>query len=338
MAHEITDGQMVYVGQMPWHGLGMELQDNPTADEIISRLDLSEVEKRKLFTYNERGNPVAVDGKFAVVRTKDNIVVGVVGEEFQNLQDADIIRTMDELRKAGLCKFETAGLLREYSRFFAMMTVPDGLLRLKTPNGKEDIVCQYLAVSHGHDGSLAFEFSPTNVRVVCANTVAAARSEAKQQGVSFRIKHTSNAQHRVEQAVAAYRASMEYHKYFAEKAQAMIETPFSFKQMEALATAIFPTPEGRETDIPGATLKGRYEVQRLFIEGKGHQELGLVGTAWGAYNGVAEYYDWNRQTRGDKDWTEAAKRAKKWQASQFDPGIQEKKLFALSKIEELVAA
>jgi phage/plasmid-like protein (TIGR03299 family) len=338
MSHDIWNEQMIYAGEVPWHGLGKQIGDNLSADAVIEALDLSEVEKRRLVTYDRNGNPLAVDSKFAVVRTKDDVVVGVVGEEFQNLQDADIIRTLGELQEAELCRFETAGLLKGGSRFFVMMNVPNGVLKLKTPNGKTDVVCQYLAVSHGHDGSLAFEFSPTNIRVVCANTVGMARAEAKEQGVSFRIKHTTNAQHRVEQAVAAYRASMEYHAAFAEKAQMLIETPFSFKQMEALATAIYPTPEGKESNIPGAVLKNRYEVQRLFIEGKGHQELGIVGTAWGAYNGVTEYIDWNRQTRGDKDWTEDAKRAKKWEASQYNPAIIEQKLFALSKIEELVAA
>lgn len=338
MAHEIWGNEMVYVGEVPWHGIGTQVSADITGEELKGMLNLSEVALLPMFVYGANGNPQKVPGHRASVRTKDSTILGVVGEEFAPLQDEELIDTLDVLRQEGLAAFETAGLLKGGSRFFVMMKVPNGLLRLKTPNGKEDIVLQYLAASHGHDGSLRFEFSPTNVRVVCQNTVNMARREAREQGVSFAIKHTASAQHRVEQAIEAYRRTMEFQRDFAEKAQVLVDTSFSFEQMKKLSDFIFPVPPGKESNIPAGIIKARYETQRLFIEGQGHQELGIVGTAWGAYNAVVEYLDWNRPTRGDKDFTEGEKKAKRWEASQFNPLLVEQKLNALAKVEELVAA
>jgi phage/plasmid-like protein (TIGR03299 family) len=338
MAHAIWEDNMTYVGEMPWHGIGKQVADTITGEELKETLNLSQVALRPLFTYGMDGSIIKVTDKVATLRTKDNIVVGVVGTEFNPLQDADLIDTLDTLRVEGLCAFETAGLLKGGSRFFVSLKVPNGLLRLKTPNGKEDLVLQYLLVSHGHDGSLKAQIDPTNIRTVCQNTLSAARQEAEGQGISFAIKHTLNAENRVQAAIAAYQAGMSFHRDFAEYAQIRVNTPFSAAKMKQLAESMFPTPEGKESDIPAGVLKGRYELQRLFVEGKGHEELALVGTAWGAYNAVTEYLDWQRPTRGDKEKTEAEIKAKKWEASQFSPQVIERKQFALAEIEKLVAA
>ena len=333
-------GEMVYVqeGGVPWHGSGIPVEATITGDELKDKLNLSQIALRPIFTYGMDGTILKVSDKMATIRTKDNIVVGVVGTDFNPLQDADLIDTLDTLRVEGLCAFETAGLLRGGSRFFVSLKVPNGLLRLKTPNGKEDLVLQYLLVSHGHDGSLRAQVDPTNIRVVCQNTVTAARQEAEGNGISFAIKHTINAESRMQAAIAAYKAGMTFHRDFAEYAQLMVNTPFSAAKMKELAESMFPTPEGKESDIPAGVLKGRYELQRFFVEGKGHEELALVGTAWGAYNSITEYLDWQRPTRGDKDKTEAEVKAKKWEASQFSPQIIERKQFALAEIERLVTA
>jgi phage/plasmid-like protein (TIGR03299 family) len=339
MAHEIYENNMVYSGETPWHGLGVKLDEGMTAQEIKENLpSLSPIVLTNLFAAPTDGSAlVPVLDRKAVMRTKDNQVVGVVGTDFTPVQDTDLIDTLEALRVAGLAEFETAGILRFGSRFFVMMSIPDGMLKLKTPNGKTDLVCQYLGVSHGHDGTLKLQFTPTNVRIVCQNTVNMARAEAKKNGVSFTIKHTVNADARIKAAVEAYKQVIQYNKYFAEKAQQLIDTPFPAANLRTLGEKLFPVPKGREDDIPAGVLKSRYEITRLAIEGKGHESLGLVGTAWGAYQGVCEFLDWGRQTRGDKDKSELEIKSKMWEASQFSNIIIDKKIEALNLIEEIAA-
>jgi phage/plasmid-like protein (TIGR03299 family) len=339
MAHEIWNNEMVYAGAVPWHGLGTQIDSDIDGEELKKMLNLSPVALRTLYADPGDGSAlIKVDSRKAVIRTNENMVIGVVGTDFTPIQDTDIVDTLDVLRSEGLCKFETAGILREGSRFFVMLHVPNGTLKLKTPNGKTDTVVNFLGVSHGHDGSLAFEFTPTNVRMVCQNTVTMARAEAKRARVSFYIKHTTNADYRIKAAVEAYRNVIKFNAEVATQAEKLIATPFDAEQVSQMVTQLFPVPIGKEDNIPAGTLKSRYEVSRLVVEGKGHQELGIVGTAWGAYNAVVEYFDWHRQTRGDKELSQSEKKNKMWEATQFNPQVYDKKLQALSIIEEIAAA
>jgi phage/plasmid-like protein (TIGR03299 family) len=341
MAHEVWKDatgkdNMVYAGEVPWHGLGEQVPPTITGMELKDKLNLSPVALVNLFADPGDGSGlIKVSDKKGVMRTKENMILGVVGEGFTPIQDTEIIDTLEVLRAEGLCAFETAGILREGSRFFVMLNVPGGTLKLKTPSGKTDVVVNYLGVSHGHDGSLAFEFTPTNIRTVCQNTVTMARAQAKRDRVSFYIKHTANADARIKAAVEAYRKVIAFNAEVAEQAKKLMATPFDSNQIKALTERLFPVPAGKEDNIPAGVLKSRYEVLRLVTEGKGHQELGIIGTAWGAYNAVVEHFDWNRQTRGDKDLSASEKKNKMWEATQFNPQVYDKKLQALAIIEEL---
>jgi phage/plasmid-like protein (TIGR03299 family) len=336
MAHDIWQDNMVYANELPWHGIGKQVEDTIDGEGLKELLNLSPVALRNLYADPMDGSALRlVKDRKAVMRTKENEVIGVVGPDFVPIQDTEIIDTMETLRDEGLCKWETAGLLRNGSRFFAMLKIPNGTLKLKTPNGKEDLVLNFLAVSHGHDGTLAFEFTPTNVRVVCQNTVTMARQEAKHNRVSFYIKHTANAEYRVKAAVEAYKKVIAFNAEVAERAQAMALTPFGAKSITKLVESLFPTPKGKEDNIPAGVLKSRYEVTRLVTEGKGHEELSIAGTEWGAFNAVCEYLDWNRPTRGDKELTYSEKRGKMWEASQFSNQVYDKKLEAMNLIEQI---
>jgi phage/plasmid-like protein (TIGR03299 family) len=336
MAHEIYKDNMVYQGEMPWHGIGKPIEMNITGPELIEKLDLSKVGKRPLYTLDRNGSYIPVTTHQATVRSKDDIVLGCVGNGYEVIQDEETIMDLDTLRVQGLATFETAALLRDATRFFVMMAITEGKIALRTPNGKEDLVYSYLCASHGHDGTLAYEFTPTNIRVVCANTMGMARAQGKKDKVSFYIKHTKNAEYRIAQAIKAYKETIEFNKEFAEYAQTLVDTRFGGVQLTKYVEALFPPKDDGE--ITGAALKGRHEVARLFVEGKGHQELAIVGTAWGALNAAHEYYDWVRPTKGMKDFAEEERQAAMWEATQFSSQLVNKKIEALTKLQEVLVS
>lgn len=72
-------------------------------------------------------------------------------------------------------------------------------LKLQNPIivGSQDAVEQYVLLANGHDGSLAITAMPTNVRVVCWNTLSAALGAAKAE---HKIRHTKNSADRVKEA------------------------------------------------------------------------------------------------------------------------------------------
>jgi len=349
MAHEImNDREMVYVGEKPWHGLGTEIPITATGKQVKELLDLSPVELRPVYCMNDSQELVEVPEKFATMRTKDQRPLGIVGSDFTPVQDAELIDTLDKLREEGLVTFETAGLLRNGSRFWVMMNVPEDRFMLKTPNGKKDEVIRRLLAAHGHDGSLKTMILPTNTRVVCANTLGAAlganrqsRKENKRgNGIvnGYVIKHTRNADERIKAAVEGYRESIKFFAAVQKEAERLIATPFSDGNMKQLTSSLFPVAFDREDDIPAQTLKSRYEVERLFTEGAGHQELAITGTAWAAYQAVTEYLDYNRPTRGIDKTDHAAMTERRMTNAWFSGPVMAKKDEALELIHQIVEA
>src|ERR671912_180060 len=89
-----TEGEHSFfsVKEKAWHGLGQIVQDYPNSRDALrfAGLDYS-VEKRKLYTQaNEYENPqISVPGYSATVRTDTNEVLGVVGKDYEIVQNID---------------------------------------------------------------------------------------------------------------------------------------------------------------------------------------------------------------------------------------------------------
>ena len=80
MAHELANvngrPSMMYIGEVPWHGLGTRLDAPATAQEAISAAGLDyDVKLADLTT----SDGIPVPSRKAVVRTDTNDVLGVVG-------------------------------------------------------------------------------------------------------------------------------------------------------------------------------------------------------------------------------------------------------------------
>ncbi len=111
------------VQEKAWHGLGQIVKDYPTSSEAIKHAGLDyEVEKRKLFTFdgeNQNGDPdsaiiipeIEVPNFFATVRTDTDEVLGVVGKDYQIVQNRDAFNFFDAIVGGDGIQYETAGAL-----------------------------------------------------------------------------------------------------------------------------------------------------------------------------------------------------------------------------------
>src|ERR1700744_2335552 len=94
------------VKEKAWHGLGQIVEDYPTSAEAISYAGLDyTVEKRPLFTNileNDLDNgisfpKISVPNFYATVRNDDNSVLGVVGKDYEVVQNADAFQFFDAI-------------------------------------------------------------------------------------------------------------------------------------------------------------------------------------------------------------------------------------------------
>ncbi|GAB3535116.1 hypothetical protein GCM10027403_12260 [Arthrobacter tecti] len=153
--------------------------------------------------------------------------------------------------------------------------------------GGMDDVDLYLAALNSHDGSSAFRLLVTPVRVVCANTQAAALRQAK---ASFSIRHTRGSGAAIAQARQALKLTFTYQQAFEEEAERMIQQSMTDTAFMDIVERVFPSPAD---DAPAAT-RNRYtdkvrELERLFSDAG--TNAAIRGTRWAGYQAVTEYVD-----------------------------------------------
>jgi phage/plasmid-like protein (TIGR03299 family) len=175
MAHEITEtDSLVLRGQRAWHGLGTIINEDLTAVEACERFGLSwSVNAWPVYAKNPlTGEFVHVDDSQANVRMIDTpegatpSVLGIVGATYQVCQNRELAEFMDALAQTGKVVIETAGSIRGGKRVWFLARSDAYEM-----NGG-DKSYSYLLGSNAHDGSGAIRLDPTDIRVVCKNTLS----------------------------------------------------------------------------------------------------------------------------------------------------------------------
>ena len=188
MAHMVET--MAYAGEVPWHGLGVQVEDNLTPDEMLVAAGLDwTVSKRHMFThttpqYNESDPEfMPVDGFHVLVRDNDQKAFGPCGPDFIPTQNRDAFTFFKKFTDAGDMKMETAGSLKEGKQVWGLAKINDGFV---LPG--DDKVEGYMLVAVSHQWGKSNEIRFTPIRVVCNNTLSLAMSQEGQRGV-FKMPH-----------------------------------------------------------------------------------------------------------------------------------------------------
>ena len=311
MAHNLNfnenTGQHAFfsVRQPAWHGLGTVVQDYPTSRQAIAFAGLDyEVVKAPLFA--KGADPLvsfAVPHQYATMRTDSNAVFGVVGKDYQIVQNTDAFAFFDAIVGGGDgILYETAGALGDGQRIFITAKLP-GYIRV---GNSDDVTEKYIFLTTSHDGSGSITAAFTPVRIVCQNTLnAALRSAAN----VVRIRHTAGAKERLEQAYrvmgVADRLSAQLEGIFNEWATLRIAD----KQVkELIRLALCPNKEtlsllqkGAEEQL-SSVYKNACEAAFEYAMADNTQLLETTkGTLFGAYNAVTGYYQNVRSFKTGED-------------------------------------
>jgi phage/plasmid-like protein (TIGR03299 family) len=303
MAHDLNfengEASMMYVGDVPWHGLGTLLETPPaTAEAAIraARLDW-EVGLKPVFT-GEGSRYYSIPDRQAVVRLdrwgeQDCPIYGLVGADYRPLQNRNAFSFFDPVVKAGAVHYETAGSLGCGERVWV-------LAKLNGPRSEfaikgRDVVQKYLLLSNGHDGKTAVQVRFTPVRVVCQNTLSAALSQGKDQ---FKIYHDPSMNRRLENAQERVKELLGYYDEIEANFEQFANFDMDSAKLQSYLQGVFPDPVRRKGQTDRSFEESEKKIMafrdlssHLFEEGKGNEEPGIRGTLWAAYNGVTEVVD-----------------------------------------------
>lgn len=283
MAHNLEidrNGKASFAStEKAWHGLGQIVETAMTSDEAIKLACLDYEVALKPCTFDvDKGKSIVVPDKFVTYRNDTNMPLGVVGNRYKVVQNADAFGFFDSIVGGSLAMFETAGVLGQGERIFVSAKMPD-VIRIA---GTDDITEVYVLLTSSHDGSGSIIAAVTPVRVVCQNTLNAALKDTISR---VAIRHTSNAKKKLEDAHKLLGISHKYVEEVNEMFNVLATKSITDAQVKALVEKLWKSEKEDSTRIKNI----QDAVMASYFSGIGQNKI--MGTAWGAYNGITHYLD-----------------------------------------------
>lgn len=214
--------------------------------------------------------------------------LSVVSQRYQVVQPAEILEFYRDLTEAGGFQLETAGVLKEGRKLWALARTGQSVL-LK---GRDE-VRGYLLLATACDGSLATTAQFTSIRVVCENTLAIAlRDDGAAVKVGHRSKFDAQA---VKKQLGIAISSWDG---FMARMKALSERKLTDASAEALLRRVLTDSSAVPSDSQSVGERSMKAVQALYSGlGRGSNLASSTGTAWGLLNSITEYVDHHRRSR-----------------------------------------
>ena len=267
-------------------GIGTKLNGIQKTEQAIqlSGLDYT-VEKQPIYLAN--GNEIP--NKFATVRTDTNEALGIVGKNYQVVQNIEGFSFLDELTGNGGADFECAGSIGNGKGAY-MLARTDKLKIL------DDDFDPYMLFINSHDGSSPVKCMFTPIRTFCSNCLALA---TKQASVNLTVRHNSTVKDKLQIAQGVMKQHTAYISDIRKDAEILATTQFTKEQFENALYTLIKVKEGASE-----TLQERAETARLGLMSayNQHELQNFNNTGWKALQAVADYashYLPNRKTDND---------------------------------------
>lgn len=302
---------MAWVGQVPWHGLGNEVQANILPEDMLvaAGADWKVIEKASFIEVNKKRIKT---GQKALIRDTDNQILTNVGKNWKPVQNETAFQFFDEFVKdAGNMEMHTAGVLQNGRIVWVLAKVKEGFT-LKN----KDRVESYLLFSNPHIYGKSIEIRFTPIRVVCNNTLTAALNMKNTDGVS--LSHATKFDpDAVKEAMGL--ASNKLDNY-AEMAEFLSEKEYTDDTLTNFLEEVFGKSKKDGKRVPNV------ETAMALIEKQPGAEL-FPNTWWNAFNVVSFMTD---HVMGNSD-------EGRLQSAWFGPN-ETRKQKALSKVVEYAEA
>lgn len=292
MPHKLFNGRIAFVGETPWHKLGVRVPPSVTAAEMIDAARLSwrihlcsapgaRVVKGKPDRYMVMRDPVDDE--------REKVALGIVSGRYTPLQNTEAFSFFEPFISNGWAEFHTAGALGRGNRVWVLAKLTEQIVI----NG-DDAVDRYLLLSNTHDGRGAVSIRFTPIRVVCQNTLNLAEEEGKP---AISVRHSKNMTEKLKEARA------EKLKAVVDKVFAEAETLFG--QMAAREMSVDDVDQFLELLFPRTAEQKRLDHEptrwarvREVLEDKRLTPPATRNTLWGLYNAIVRAEDY-RDARQD---------------------------------------
>jgi len=277
MAHEVET--MAYAGEVPWHGLGVKVSNDLTPEQIMVKAGCDwEVTKEPIMT--ESG--IAIPGKNALVRSSDQKVFDIIGDDWKPVQNREAFQFFSEFVLAGEMEMHTAGSLKGGKNVWCLAKVNESF----SING-DDQIDSYLLFSNPHEYGKAIDVRFTPIRVVCQNTLTFSLQAASKNFVKLNHRTVFDPD-MVKESLGI--ASEKFAKY-KEMAEFLSSRKFSTEALIQYYNEVFPFTHKEQTPVEVAddlSKNAKAAMEVLYTQpGAQYAE----GSWWQALNSVTYLTD-----------------------------------------------
>ena len=289
MAHELEiingNASMFFRGENPWHRLGTFIHPDEklTSEQAIvaAKLDWT-ANTKQLFLADGTLAPAN-----AVVRSDNNAILGVVGKDYQPLQNRDAFKFFDSFIESNQAQYETAGALREGKRVWVLAKINSDLDVVKG----DDTLERYVLLSNSHDGTTAVRAGFTNIRVVCQNTLSIAHSSANSRLI--RVRQGRNVKDNLDRVAEIMNLANREFEATLQQYKLLANREINSTDLEKYVKMVMVGEKKMEANAEaGARILNR--IIPLFEKGRGNDMPEIKGTYWAAYNSISEYLQYEK--------------------------------------------
>lgn len=302
MSHEIdeTTGKpaMAYVGKVPWHGLGFQLEAEATMDtwQEAAGLNWSAIGSPVKFVGID-GKEEEYPGRLVLHRSDTGAPLSVVTDRYNPVQPKQLLSFADEfVNKLDGFTMETAGALNGGRKIWILAKAKDDTLLL----GKDDPVERYLLMATSFDFSIKTIIQQTSTRVVCNNTLRVAYL-AGETAKSSRIcvSHLSAFDgDAIKQQMELDEQWIGFSKILNKLTKVVVTDEVA---KEYFLDVFYPESiRGTNAFSEAGSNQRVKELMDAYKDGPGQRLRTAKGTAWGLVNAVTYFVD-HQVTSRDQD-------------------------------------
>lgn len=278
---------MMYVREVPWHGIGTRVEEAPTSKDALwlAGLDWTVVAKP---VFAETGE--IIPGYTANTRSSDGSILGIVGNRYTIVQNEDAFTFTDSLVGNGDVKYECAGSLRGGRQIWLLARMPQQEIL-------GEAVDPYLCFTNTHDGTGAVRVCMTPVRVVCNNTLNLALKTAKRR---WSARHTGSVASKLAEAQETLGLAKLYMSALTEEAELLVEQAMADAEIEAIFDKMYKREQESKRQ------ENRYNDMKddFFARLNAPDVKPFRGTKYGAIMAMTDFVDHREPARRTQNYAE----------------------------------
>lgn len=285
---------MAYVHETPWHGLGNQLPARQPLEVWAQKAGMDwQIRETPVRFMTEQAGSLGSIMTFAdqrvLYRSDTKQPLSVVGSRYQVVQPRDVLEFYRDLTEVSGYELETAGVLREGRKFWALARIG----KEATLKGN-DLVKGYLLLATSCDGTLATTATPTTVRVVCNNTLTVALN-----GASSAVKVPHSTSFNAQAVKRQLGVAVSHWDSFMYRMKTLSERKVRSHEAMNYFLRVLCHSDGHADNSVGLTNERALKRVQELYEGKGAGAdlVSSQATAWGLLNAVTQFVDHEKRAR-----------------------------------------